>query len=286
MLPKLKNIPVHDFSLDNASSIPFKITPLELKHEYDSNIPHRHNYYEVFIFKKGGGIHEIDFSTFEIVSNSIHFVSPGQVHQVQRSLNTYGQLILFSRDFYGLNINNKDLLFDLPFLNNNSSNPILNLSEIEMSVFLPLLETIDTEFKSDNQQREEIIRSYLHILLMRSHQLYANKYPEASTVQGSKMYKDFRILLEKNFIRLHKVKEYAELMSTTQKTLNETIKKLTGKTASDHIYDRIILEAKRLLKHSALNTKEIAYFLNYQDPAHFSKFFKTKTGLSPSDYIN
>ncbi|MBL4658385.1 MAG: helix-turn-helix domain-containing protein [Flavobacteriales bacterium] len=80
------------------------------------------------------------------------------------------------------------------------------------------------------------------------------------------------------------VKEYADLLSTTSEHLNGETKKVRGKTASDLISDRIILEAKRLLMYSEFSNKEIAYFLNYEDPSYFSRFFKNKIGISPSEF--
>jgi AraC family transcriptional regulator, transcriptional activator of pobA len=275
------NIPLHNFSSDDDSSIPFRMITLNTRSHYDSSVPHRHNYYEIFIFFKGGGTHDIDFNTFEIESNSIHFVSPGQVHQVRRELDTYGYVILFSRDFYSLNIENKDILFELPFLNNYSHEPIVTLKEEEIALFQPVFENLKRESADQHPHHEALLQSYLHILLLLSHRFY-KKGTRADQIPG--IVKQFRILLEKNFTSLHKVKDYAQLIGTSEKTLNDTIKKYTGSTASEHIYNRILLEAKRLIKHSPLSTKEIAYFLNYEDPAHFSKFFKVKTGITPGEF--
>jgi AraC-like DNA-binding protein len=33
-----------------------------------------------------------------------------------------------------------------------------------------------------------------------------------------------------------------------------------------------------------MSAKETAYDLNFDDPGHFSKFFKTNMGVSPSEY--
>jgi hypothetical protein len=48
--------------------------------------------------------------------------------------------------------------------------------------------------------------------------------------------------------------------------------------------NRIIFEAKRLLVHTSLTAKEIAYDLGYNDPAYFSRLFQTRTGESPSGF--
>ncbi|HHG86644.1 MAG TPA: helix-turn-helix domain-containing protein, partial [Bacteroidetes bacterium] len=101
---------------------------------------------------------------------------------------------------------------------------------------------------------------------------------------AGQVFLNFRISLEEQFMHLHQVKDYASLLAITEKHLNELCKKSTGKTASELIYDRIVLEAKRLLMHSSMNNKEVAYQLSFDDPSHFSKFFKRKVGISPSGF--
>ena len=274
-------IPLHDFSKDDTSSIAFCYIPLEEKIDHNTAVPHRHNYYEIFVFIKGGGYHWIDFEKHEIQSNSLHFVSPGQVHQVQRLEGSYGHVIFFSRDFYL----NKTSLFDFPFLNNYGENPILNLSTSEMESFFPVLELIQKEGNSNFQNQADIIRSYLNVILLQSARFYQQNAPSMlSNSNEHNLYKTFRNLLEQSFRTLHKVKDYADEMNVTEKNLNLSIRQHTGKTASEHIFDRIILEAKRLLIHSPKSAKEIAFFLGFDDPSHFSKFFKKNTDSSPNEF--
>ena len=123
-------IPLHNFSRDDETSIPFEIIPLKQLSGYDTGVPHRHNYYEIFFFEEGGGEHIIDFTTIPVKSHSIHFVSPGQVHHLMRSPDSHGAIILFSRDFYYLGLQEKNLLFEMPFLNNAMEHPVLNLFKL------------------------------------------------------------------------------------------------------------------------------------------------------------
>ncbi len=281
-----EQIPIHDFTNDDDSSIAFELVSLELRESYDTSVPHRHNYYEIFLFIKGGGTHEIDFETFPIESNSVHFVSPGQVHKVKRELDSFGYVLFFSRDFYYLNLPNKNILYELPFLNNNTTKPILNLSKEEFLIFKNLVESIKNEHQSDNELKEPVIRSYLNIILLKSKGFFDQLKGDSSSGGNvsSELVYNFKILIEKNYRKLHLVKEYADLLSTTPEHLNEETRKIRGITASDLISDRIILESKRLLMYSEFSNKEIAYFLNYEDPSYFSRFFKNKIGVSPSDF--
>lgn len=283
-----QQLPIHNFAADDeeSKSMPFKIIPLERKSKYDTSVPHRHNYYEVFFFLEGSGTHFIDFENHTISTHSIHFVSPGQVHMVQRGLGSYGYVILFSREFYYMNLKNNDVLFDLPFLNNNTPRPILDLTKEEFETFRHLLEEIEKEYKTGGSLKEEIIRSYLNIILVQSKR-YFEKSEEKNKLKdsaSSNLFQRFRILLENNFTTLHKPSDYAEKLSITEKYLNEVTKNLVGKTVSEIIQERLVLEIKRLLLHSDLSFKEIGYFLSFDDPSYFTRFFKKHTGQTLSQF--
>jgi len=283
----MSKIPIHDFVADDVTSIPFTIIPLEIKTGYDSAVPHRHNYYEIFIFYKGGGTHEIDFEEIKVKTGSVHFVSPGQVHILQRAPGSFGYVILFSRDFFSLPLQDKDFLFALPFLNNNTSYPFINFQSTDFSEIKELTNKILIEHSAQNSDSHQIIRAYLNILLLKCKSKYKinnNVEFQENIHSQSQVMQKFRILVERNFRKYHLVKEYASLLAVTPENLNEISKKQTGKTASEVISDRLLLEAKRLLLYSDLKAKEIAYFLNFQDPSYFNKFFKNSTGYTPTDF--
>jgi AraC-like DNA-binding protein len=79
------------------------------------------------------------------------------------------------------------------------------------------------------------------------------------------------------------VNEYASELNISEKKLNEIVNAKTGLSCSSLIYKQIILEARRLL-NSGMTAKEVGYELNFDDPAHFSKFFKSQTGQSPTGF--
>ena len=59
------------------------------------------------------------------------------------------------------------------------------------------------------------------------------------------------------------------------KTFQEIeVKKNTGRTAKEHIQNRLASEAKRLSFFTQLSAKEIGFKLGFNDPSHFAKFSK------------
>lgn len=254
------------------------------KYLHEPNRPHRHNYYEICVFITGAGQHEIDFKSFPIKSHSIHFLSPGQVHMISREENYHGYLLLFSREFYSSDFQKKDMLFELPYLNNNTSKPILELNDKEFEEFLELIEVLKRENSREHALRQNIVRSYLHIFLLKCKVAFLEKSNSAGTNTDMSLVtvNQFKILLEKSYKEMHFVKDYADVLALTPLQLNKMVKNITGKNASDMIISRIVLEAKRLLTFTDLSNKEIAFEMNYQDPSYFTRLFRKKTGVTPT----
>ena len=94
--------------------------------------------------------------------------------------------------------------------------------------------------------------------------------------------RDYNILVEKHFREYHHVKDYANLLFKSPKTLSNLFPKYSDKSPLMVINDRILLEAKRLLIYSDQSAIEIAEELGYKDASHFSKFFKKHVGMSPT----
>ena len=282
-----KKIPVHHFGDDLESEIQLRIVPLEKRTAYDTSVPHRHNYYEIFFFTESGGNHMIDFTDYPIKSRSIHVVFPGQVHLVRRELNTYGYLLLFSNDFYFLNTTETDALSDIPNKLRSNISPVLSLPSKDYLKAQETMNGMREELKSKDIFMKDILKSALDIILFI---IRRNMEPTGSGNELKKknasyeMYYRFSKLLENNFTKIHSPNDYAKMLSVTEKHLNELTKNASGKNVGELIQDRLILEIKRLLTHSTISSKEISFILNFEDPSYFLKFFKKKTGLTPKEF--
>ena len=93
-------------------------------------------------------------------------------------------------------------------------------------------------------------------------------------------------LIDNDYIHHKSVAYYADKLTMTSKRLNEITKISLGKTVSQMIHDRTILEAKRYLSLSENSVKTIAHQLGFEDPYYFIKYFKKNTTLTPTQYRN
>jgi len=271
-------IPTHGFSGQAKQAI--IVNELAGLIDYDFTQPHRHQYFELFVFIKGGGTHKIDFEEFEIHDHSIHIVAPGRVHEVRRELDSYGFVFLFETDALLSNYAIAGFLLDHTCYTVQEHSPVYRFSEDNQTGKIAELMWKDSQ--SQNSFGQEFLLHNLALLgiyCMRDSGRKNTAHPGGSTA----VYFQFRRMLSQRFRELKKVKDYAALLAVSEKQLNEAVKANTGSSASTVIYKQVILEARRLL-NLGHTTKEVSYELAFDDPAHFSKFFKTQTGVSPSEF--
>lgn len=281
---KTELIPIHDFSRGAQEKLSFRYIPLHQRSDYDTSRAHRHNYYEIFLFAKGGGTHEIDFGMHDISDRSIHFVSPGQVHKVKREPDSFGSILLFSQQFYYLGSKSGLSLFEYPFLNTQAKgSPVVNLAPGQFDELLSLSQAMGREKDNPSSSGAEVIRTYLHLFLLKCKQ-YTEDNGAAAADESQQQFATLQQLLETRFREQHMPSYYADELAISYKKLNELSKTHTGLTVNTLIKNRIMLEAKRLLRHSEYSIKEIGYFLGFEDPAYFNRFFRKANYMSAGDF--
>ncbi|MGE3800458.1 MAG: helix-turn-helix transcriptional regulator [Candidatus Kapaibacterium sp.] len=280
-------IPIHSLNKGDKLVQPIRLVEMtEFKDgSYDYSRPHRHNYYEIFFFEKGKGEHDIDFTTFAIDTPCLHFVSPGQIHQVRREANSRGWVLLFTNEFYYLNLANRDILHETPFLNRNHPQPIINLDDQNREFVAGIVKQIAHELEENHSYRDDAIRSHLNLLLIVARRLFESARGGTTEETGdSRLTQELRKLIERNFHSMHAVSAYANALNVTPGHLNDVVKKVTGRTVSSMIQERILLEAKRLLAHSNHSIKEVAHALGFDDPSYFTRFFRERAGEAPGGF--
>ena len=248
--------------------------------------PHRHDYYIVLIVKKAKGKHVVDFNEFELSNNQIYFVSPGQVHQLLEEEKSFGYVITFSRQFCSHNFIEESFINDLYLFQENGFSPPLNISDDQLQQASNFAEQMLKCREANSKWKYQALGAWLKLLLILA-QESCDLFPEDHTQNiqaGKTLLKDFKKLLEQNYTSWHKVGDYATALNITSDHLNNSVSSLTGKNVKAHIQSRIILAAKRMLLFSGLSQKEIAFQLGFNEPAHFSQFFKKQTQFSPSAF--
>ncbi len=217
--------------------------------------------------------------------NCMHGSIPGQLQQLIMHGGTTGYLIVFNEtflydsfeDFNGMQEGNLLRMFaQCPPL----SIPAGQSADME-GLALKMLKENNNEFLFKN----EVLSKYLKVFL-----IYVRRQMEATaTFQNGyhhSLFNHFLSLLENNYKQKKAVADYARALAVTPGYLNDVIKKTSGYPASHHIQQRIVLEAKRKATHTGASMKEVAYYLGFNDIYHFSKFFKSSSGMNFTAFKN
>jgi AraC-like DNA-binding protein len=244
-------------------------------------VPHRKNFYLLVFVREGSSRHWVDFVPYTLKPNTFYFSTPPQIHVKEKSVPMNGILLSFTEEF--LQIEENSMLRSLPLIQNPDNQHALDLTD-EQAVFIEdLMNKMVSEFNSSQAWKKAMLQSYLRVLLFYTSRLYEVQYPSEGSYSRM-LLKKFRALIETHFTTMHQVSDYASLMQITPGHLGDVVKEQSGKSAIEHIHERILLEAKRNLLHSDLTMKEIAHALGFEDAAYFNRFFKRLAGETPASY--
>lgn len=255
-----------------------------LKEHHNLHLAHRHSFYHLILFTKGGGSHTIDFNSFEVKPFQIYFMVPGQVHSWEFEGEVDGYVVNFSPAFFQSFLLKQDYLESFSFFNGITDDSVINLPKDLHEGIQKLFEEIIAQAAPQNASHWDIIRVLLLQIFMKIDQsVFRNKQTSAPNYNYT-LLRNFQKLIEKHYTHLKLPMEYAELLYITPNHLNALCKDQMGMQAGELIRNRILLEAKRLLVNQDLSISEIAYTLNFKDNSYFTKFFKRQAGITPEEF--
>ncbi|HEU4717304.1 MAG TPA: AraC family transcriptional regulator [Bacteroidia bacterium] len=246
--------------------------------------PHRHDSFLVILCTKGKGRHEIDFNAYDIRPGSLFFIYPGQAHLFTLTEPADGYVFLHSKDFYETYFTRKKISA-YPFFYCSHNTPALYLDPAQVRYAEELMKEMLSEFEGKALAKNQKICSLIDIAYIEMARIYLEKNPV--TLPGSQhsmRIRQLEDLIEKNFRTERSPSFYASEMNMSAKQLNRICRETLGKTTSEMISDRVVLEAKRMLAHTDAPFAQIASELGYFDDAYFIRMFRKHSGKTPAAF--
>lgn len=251
----------------------------------------RRDFYKITLIRGRNRYHYADKS-IETDGTALIFFNP-QVPYTWESISgdTTGYFCIFTSAFFTEKI--KGNLNDLPMFAFGGK-PSYILDESQEQAVAALFEKMINEINSDYAFKYDLLRSYLnemiHLALKTQPAENLYEHPNAN----SRITTIFNELLERQFpietpvqrFTMRSARDFADNLAVHVNHLNRAIKNTTGKTTTTLIAERIVAEAKALLKHTDWNISEISNCLGFEEAAHFNNFFKKLTSQSPSKFRN
>lgn len=172
-------------------------------------------------------------------------------------------------------------------------NPVFELNEGQKQQVSAFYERMLEEINSDYIHKYDLLRTMvlelLHFAMKMQPSANINQQPHNAAQRIATLFLE---LLERQFpiddthqtVQLRTANDYAQQLNIHVNHLNRAVKEVTDKTTTQLIADRLLQEAKILLKRSDWNVADIAYGLGFSEPTHFNNFFRKHVELSPTAF--
>lgn len=249
-------------------------------------IPHRTNFYHIFLFENCQPTHFVDFEPITVEPYSLLFIDKDRVHEFDQQLNYEGKLLVFTDDFFCTTENDIKFLKSSILFNDIIGKPIINLHKADWEQYMRICENITAELSMPTDHSTPLLlKNFLHnFLLLAERDKRKQGFIELKKGADLDYTLLFRELIEKNYIQYKSVNDYAQLMCISEKRLGQATAKVLGKPPKEIINDKILLEAKRLLVHTHLSIKEVGLALGFEDAAYFVRYFKKNVEATPVEF--
>ncbi|WP_457610380.1 helix-turn-helix domain-containing protein [Lutibacter sp.] len=235
---------------------------------------------------------EYGWNSYDFENGTLLFTAPYQAFSATKPLaknEEEGWMFFFHPDFLKKSFLAKKIgqynFFDYQI------NEALHLSKSERYILTNIISNIQEEYvKKADTQSQSIIISNLELLLNYSLRFYERQFINRS-VDNQDIVSGFEIILntflDENLLSkngIPTVHQFAEKMNLSSNYLSDMVRKVTGISAKNHINNLVLRKAEEMLLDSNNSVSEIAYSLGFNYPHYFTRFFKLKTGITPSNY--
>lgn len=250
--------------------------------------------YQITLKQLGCGNLFYGKNSYDYEQGTLVFTAPGQVTMFEGEMPTEGDtnegwILAFHPDLIRRSTLSEKI--DSYSFFNYDVNEALHLSEEELATIEGILDKIVKEYSQNiDKHSQNLIISNIELLLDYCTQFYDRQFYTRTNLNTDIVSKFERLLKvyyqsdRSDVSGVPSVQYLANKLNLSSNYLSDLLKKETGKTAQEHIHLFVIERAKNTLLNSELSISEISYALGFEYPQHFSNLFRSKTGLSPSEY--
>jgi AraC family transcriptional activator of pobA len=240
--------------------------------------PHRHDYHELIWVREGAGSHVIDGREVPIVPGTVTIIGRGQVHVFREARGVHGAVV---------RLKDEVLSGRTAWLLAGSVERIVDVPEDGGADLEAVLRPLAAELERPADPfAPDVQRALVEALLLWVERWYDAGRLERQECDGGDLdlLRRFMERLEADFAHHHDAAHYAEALAVPAPALTKALVGASGRGTKEHVLDRVMLEARRLLRYTDASIGEIAFRVGYRDPLYFSRAFKRHSGSSPQGY--
>lgn len=288
-------IPVYSEINDFLASIPspyrtenpllycLRVQPGDVQmHNYKP--PFRKNFYFLGLVTNAGQTN-ITYDTNEATSldSFLVFQAPGLIYSFYRDPAAQGYLLYFKKECF--DFFRPELEQEFPFFNLMHTH-FFRLNQQKFKEFAPEFEEVFQVYERcvAGSYQQATARLLALLYRLRAFTQAARQWEEGFSSPQQVLLQRYQQLINTFYLEKRTVEEYANLLNITPNHLSQSVKQASGKNALSFISERLLAEAKSLIRFTSFGMAEIAWRLNFSDPANFGKFFKKMTGKTPLQF--
>ena len=248
----------------------------------------RSNTYVMILLLEGEADYKIGLNEYHMCPGTLYFLGPRHLRYYKRDDNNWKGFACIFTDEFTTRSKLPNHFSDYAYYKL-SGNQQLKLEGELLKKFTQQISTLYALFEENAMDN---CWHQLHIILNDAQKIHQQRFEVKEEKPENQLVIDFNATLEKHFYdiasgeaeALWSVNDFADKLFVHPNHLSNTLKKITGQTASKIIRNRTILEAKSLLISTDMSVSQVAYFLKFNDTSYFTKFFKGAEGMTPVQF--
>lgn len=278
MFERLINLDMKPYDID------MQVMPgtLEDKHKNCETIPAlRRQFNLIYLLLEGEHDVKLGAEHLQLNPNDLVIVPENTLYASDHIKNCKGFCIHFKTEFLKPQLA-RPLTEEFPYFHFDAPH-IININGHESKIIQKSFKNIIEEYNRSSPEKNFLLRNLILILLFRVREIYRTRVKKLkkNTNRQEQLANGFKLLVEKQFIEYRTVNDYAELLNISPRHLSEVVSETFRRSPLQIIHDILLLEAKVQLGSTDKSVSEIAYYLKFDDPSHFTHFIKKRTGVSP-----
>jgi len=240
-------------------------------------------YFISFVTNAGKTAIQYDHNSESELDSFLVFQSPGHIYSWHRDKKVKGYLIYFKRDCFSFF--RPDFENEFPFFNVLQTN-FFRINRKTFQKYEPhFMEVFDSYYSnSTNHYQIAALKCLALLYELKDFTIASQQWQSGFSTPNQVLLQKYVQLVNNYYLEKRTVEEYADLLSITAHHLSQAIKQASEKNALSFINDRLVSEAKTLIRHTDFDIAEIGYQLNFSDPANFGKFFKKHVAITPLEF--
>jgi len=252
---------------------------------------HRLHFYEIALVTRGRGRLALDDTLLELAPRRVFVTAPGEVRswRLEGEAGLGGWLAFFEPAFIDEFFADQRFLRELPVLAAPPGRRGLAVDGPGFDRLASIVAAMADELRELRDDSCHALRADTYRLLVALQRAAAatGAAPAAAAPpvdREAQVCAAFSRLLDEGVSAATPVCAYAERLGLSMRRLNECLAARTGRSAGQHVAERLMREARRLLLHSALPVAAIAERLEFADASYFGRFFRRHAGLTPAAF--